>query len=67
MGTTWTVGLPAEASYFTAAPFRFGRDRVWLQLLNAYCPDDGEGDPEICFQALLKPESRLFAILRNNR
>ncbi len=36
---------------------RFGRDRVWLQLLNAYCPDDGEGDPEICFQALLKPES----------
>lgn len=39
--------------------YRFGRDRVWLQLLNAYCPDDGEGDPEICFQALLKPESRL--------
>ena len=35
---------------------RFGRDRVWLQILNAYCPDDGSGDPEICFQALLKPE-----------
>ncbi|MEM8645063.1 MAG: hypothetical protein AAGF86_01845 [Pseudomonadota bacterium] len=35
---------------------RFGRDRVWLQILNAYCPDDGTGDPEICFQALLKPE-----------
>ncbi len=35
---------------------RFGRERVWLQILNAYCPDDGIGDPEICFQALLNPE-----------